>query len=101
MEGEKTLSLELNIRAPHGQVAGHDVAGHLPDRLELLGHGVVQLRLRVGVDGLQPGEIGVLLGGLEGGRRVEGGVAHRVLRPVEALLQVQNLFEVFPLFLAL
>ena len=55
-----------------------------PDDLKLVGVGVVELGLWVRVLGLQPRDVRVLLGGQEGGRRVdrtevEGGPRQRLL----------------------
>ena len=65
-----------------------------PDDFELVGVGVVELGLRVGVLGLKPGDVRVLLGGEEGGRRVDRGKVQR--RPGQRLLLGGDLLQVAP-----
>lgn len=89
-------SLKLSIGFSESEVSLHNIAGQFSDLSKLLGAGVVQPGLRVGVERLQPRDVGILLGGSEAGRGLEAGVGNGVLRPGQRLFRCQHLFQCSP-----
>ena len=68
-----------------------------PDEFELVGVGVVELGVRVGVLGREAGDVGVLLGRQERRRCVDGAEVER--RPRQRLLPRRDLLQAAPVTL--